>query len=446
MKFFKAPVLLAVGMGITVSLQAQENFRQAYEGFTRQNENHYIQFTEANERFYAQSLASDWQEFDQARRDPLPVGDKPKRQPGLKTQSGNRESVAPKPALPSAEPAANTDFFGHHVAPPPIEKPLPRLKGLERSQIAAFRSAFLRHPEFETLTLYTQFLAERYTGDDWAAIQLVQTVCQQLYRLRFEQQACSWILGQQRGLDIRLGRSVAGLELLVKSDQIWFDHPYFVLEGERFQVMDKAHYNQLANASLHIHSQAHPQASRHTRIHLSRGLKPALKQLQPSHLVWMEQTLSLDADHARYLSNLPVQAVGVYLHDTLPAYLAEQLNQWVRPALAGLPPPEQVAMLLKWLQNAPYSIDEEQFGYEKPMTLSELLYFQASDCEDRVYALAAVARHLLNIPVAALRFPNHLSAAVRIVDRWQEADPTFVGGGLGDRQPAYWQSEPEWYY
>ena len=78
-----------------------------------------------------------------------------------------------------------------------------------------------------------------------------------------------------------------------------------------------------------------------------------------------------------------------YLNDKQPDYLLKQLQNWQeleqeRPAM------DRFKSLLTHLQHWPYQIDQEQFGREKPLTLSESVFFPYTDCEDRVYALAAL--------------------------------------------------------
>lgn len=430
---FVAPVLLI----------ADEDLRQEYANFVGTSRSAYVQFTQANERYYAESLIRDWVSFNEARSDPYPGGEKPSVQPGSRTQSGNVPPVQPRQPL---APDESSDFFGHRVAPPPVGKTFPRLASADRSQLADFRRAFVQHADFHELALYVDFLRERYTGDAWASLQLLQVVCTQLYSRRLELQGCLWVLGQSQGLDIRVARSVAGLELLIKSEQQWFDHPYFTVGGDRLQVVDKNSYKALPDPRLQIHTKAHPQASDGAAIYLSRGLKPALRQARQLAFDWGDLKLTIDPDHARYLASLPTVDISDYLADVLPGYLQRQLSEGLLPLLERRSEEARIEFLLAWLQKLPYLVDEVQFGYEKPMTLTELLYFEASDCEDRVYALAVLARHLLGVKTAALKFPGHLSAAVKLNGRWREADPTYLGGGLDDRQPAYWQLEAEWYY
>ncbi|WP_373092017.1 hypothetical protein [Zhongshania sp.] len=440
---YKTVVLLTALTCIPFSVLAEADYRQQYDAFLSTSRSDYVTFTEANERLYAKSLAQDWKSFSEAQQDPLPPEHKPKLQPSHKTQRGNGVSASIKP-LASLENNSR-DFYGHHLTRPPVADILPRLKGLEPSALLSFRRAFLQHSAFETLSQYAQFLTQRYTEGPWAAIQLLAANCELLYTFREDQQGCLWILGQQQGLDIRVARSVGGLELLIKSPQTWFDHPYFLLGEERFQLIEKSHYIALPNPRLQIHTQPHPQAVRGVRIRPSRGLRLAMRHTR-SRVLGQQISISVDEDHARYLANLPILDITDYLDDSLPDYLAEQLQAPLLASLSGLTPQAQIEQLLKWLQALPYQIDEEQFGREKPMTLTELLYFDASDCEDRVYALAVIARRLLGIDVAALKFPGHLSAAVKLAGKWQEADPTYVGAGLNERQPVYWNIEPNWYY
>lgn len=111
---------------------------------------------------------------------------------------------------------------------------------------------------------------------------------------------------------------------------------------------------------------------------------------------------------------------------------------------------EAVNMLLRFVQTAfSYQTDKEQFNYEKVFFPEETLFYPYSDCEDRTILFSFLVKHLLKLDVIALRYSDHMAAAVEFSSQpkldgfvhknrhYTFADPTYINANIGMRMPKY---------
>ena len=420
------------------------SFEDEFENFNSEQTGTFERFNKDNENAFNEAFVEQWRAFNNALTEPAPSLPKPRLQPGQDQPRQTRNQGSATPAGPAQRTRTPTpragDFYGHPVLSLPLFR-LPSLSGVQPNNLLAFRQQALDSNDFHELIHLLGFMQQRLKADSYTTLALARRLCADYYPDNNNQLACSWILGQTHGLDVRLGERQQHLLVLTASAQQWYEQPYFDVDGQRLYIVNDEEYQGLSGDTF-IQTRRHEDATALTRVGLSRSFEPAL-----SNMVATERygaALQVDEDFVAWLYQLPLLTVKDYLDDPIPAYLSEQLADHFHSDTE--PATTLFIRLLEELQHWPYMIDEEQFGAEKPLTLSESLYFPYTDCEDRVYAMAAISRTFLGLPIAALRYPNHLSAAIQLEQRWQEADPTYIGATLGMRQPPYQGLTPEWFY
>lgn len=440
------PLLFLLGglvLPATALSDLADGFEQEFSRFADTSQQHFGQFSEANEKVFARDFIAQWHRFSEALSDPLPSLPKPRLQPGLQRAKQTESSTSAESTLPatSSRPRVSGGFYGHPLLDLPLLN-LPTLQGLQPNNLLQFREQALRNDDFIELIHLLGFTRQRIRADSYATVLLARQLCGNHFSTPNSATACGWILGQSQGLDVRVGLRQGTLLLLTPSQQEWYEQPFFQVDGMRLYIVNREAYLRLHGETF-LQSGHHADATALSRITLSHSFIPAQRTLHTSERLGLP--LKLDEDFVAYLYQLPLLQVRNYLNDGLPAYLREQLKDW--PLAQPLRPDQtRLKALLSNLQHWPYQIDQQQFGREKPLTLSESLFFPYTDCEDRVYALATLNKAFIHLDMAALRYPNHLSAAVRDEDEWLEADPTYMGARLGMRQPAYKNVEPEWLY
>lgn len=59
-----------------------------------------------------------------------------------------------------------------------------------------------------------------------------------------------------------------------------------------------------------------------------------------------------------------------------------------------------------------YKTDEEVYGKSKPMIAEEIFHYKWSDCEDRSSLFYSIAKEVVNFPMIAIAFSDHITIAV----------------------------------
>ncbi len=114
-----------------------------------------------------------------------------------------------------------------------------------------------------------------------------------------------------------------------------------------------------------------------------------------------------------WMSDYPIFAEGKYVETALSPATAERLYDELRPLLKDRSQLEQLELLAAFTRGAfVYKEDKRSYGYSKPMIPDEVLHYPVSDCEDRSALYFALVRDLLNLPVVAIAYNDHLSVAV----------------------------------
>ncbi|WP_068547687.1 hypothetical protein [Thalassotalea crassostreae] len=416
--------------------------KQSFNLFNQQTKQTFSAFSAANEKSYNEAFISAWQEFNQAIVEPVPNMPKPKTQPFVsssqKTETSSKTSKSTHVQQQKVH-LSYQGFYGHTLVQLPLTS-LPKLSNITTRALRTFRQQALHNSNFNELLSFLAFMQQRTEAKTYATVLLSKQICKQYYAGNAAI-ACAWVLNQSRGSDVRLGMRDKQLLLLAASSQQWYERPFFNVQNQRFYVVNHNDY-QRSVGPTQLQTQGHGDATKDVTIALSSELNPALKNT--IKVMRFKQQLTIDSDHLAFLYQLPQLHISDYLNDNIPGYIKKQITPWITNMAANNM--DRFTTLLSELQTLPYQIDDTQFGYEKPLTLTELLYFPYNDCEDRVYAMAAINKQWLGLELAALYYPGHLSAAIKINDQWLEADPTYQGASIGMRQPAYKNHEPEFFF
>ena len=120
-----------------------------------------------------------------------------------------------------------------------------------------------------------------------------------------------------------------------------------------------------------------------------------------------------DLSVVAWMRDYPIIAEGKYVETPLTSATAERLHEELRPLLQGKTQRQQLELLAAFTRGAfVYKEDRRGYGASKPMIADEVLHYPVSDCEDRSALYFSLVRDLLNLPVVAIAYNDHLSVGV----------------------------------
>ena len=257
------------------------------------------------------------------------------------------------------------------------------------------------------------------------------------------------------GYDVRLCYDTAQVYVYARTVEPLFEVP-IINEGDvRFVNLTAALTPRDGlTRSLKFHPLVPQPAGRSFSLSLARlpALTPRLQErvLSFAHEGQVYKLHAVaDRSILAWMNDYPVFAEGRYVETPLSQAASERLCDELRPLLAGRTPRQQVELLVAFTRNAfVYKEDKRIFGYSRPMIADEVLYYPASDCEDRSALFFALVRDLLDLPVIAIAYNDHLSVAVSSPDipgrgfvhngrRYNVCDPTGPVNSSEIGEPPY---------
>ncbi len=322
---------------------------------------------------------------------------------------------------------------------------------LSETVIAKFWETFSKKNYVATLQAFWQ-QKETLQLNDWGYYQLVKQSATQLYKNnQNEATLFTWFVLLKSGYKVRIGYTSGKAYLLMPCKTLIYEKTYFRLDqGEIFYVIEAKSGQQL---DLKIANFKYPEADKVLDLHLAQPLKLSNviknRELKFRHkFLDYSLNISFEAQTANYFKDYPLTDPIVYFKAMPSSILATSLAKELKPYLEGKSEKETVDFLLSFVQQGfAYQTDQEQFGYEKPFTVEETLYYPYSDCEDRAALFIYLVRNLLKLKVVALDYPGHMAAAVRFNEKIEGdyclvkgekyivCDPTYLNATSGQAMP-----------
>ena len=244
------------------------------------------------------------------------------------------------------------------------------------------------------------------------------------------------------GYDVRLCYGATEVFVYARTDDAVFEVPMVSLDAGRYVNLTAA----LASTEYHPRRlNMHPLRPLPSGAGMRFALE-TLPRLRPDvrertfRFRYAGRSIAIDAltdrTIAAYMHEYPFFDEGRYLEVALSPETRARLLAQLRPHLDTLGERAALEFLAAFTRGAfDYKEDKASFGYSKPMIPDEVLYYPVSDCEDRSALYFTLVRELLDVPIIAIAYDDHLSVAV--------ASETLRGGApLRHRGRDYYVCDP----
>ena len=298
--------------------------------------------------------------------------------------------------------------------------------------------------------------------NDWGYGNLVQTSSSRFFP--DDPQAAkllTWFAMLKSGYDVRLGYTDNDLFLFASSRRPITNTAYIKVEGNRYYNTNfqgknppKTKFRSYAKdypgnlKPLDLKFEEYPVMGKSEDVSKSLRFEHAGKNYRVD--------VEYDKNYIRFVNTFPGTSFDVFLASPMNPQAGTRLTEFVKQNVKGKSQVEAVNFVLAFVQKAfKYRTDREQFGFEKYFFPDENLFYDYSDCEDRVALFGYLAKNALNLDVVGLHYPNHLAAAVAFDGRvagdavkyegktYTVADPTYVNAGAGQAMPQFKNKLPK---
>lgn len=431
---------------------------------------------------YAKYLKGVWQEYQSFRgitSDSCPKPNRqpqfsPKAQPSVPIQLDPVSFQIPnpdkQPTLPISQPRKpkhddsqkyfELSFYGIPLQLPEPNKPF-SLTSYTPEAISNYWDKLLKENDYKHLISELKYIADQLVLNDWLRTELIRCYIDQWLasstpntRIIFRHFILTYM-----GYNIRLGLTKEKqLVLMIPFEQTVYARTYLQLGGNKYYIFydSKAEEKKLPSIST---CNLPERFSTRKSIDLSFQTPLALPNIQPIEFQLTDGNLSVNGTISKalisMLTHYPQMPIPTYATSTLLDDVRQHIVEQLKTQLAGLEKLEALNALIHFVQYAfRYATDKQQFGYEKPFFLEEILYYPACDCEDRSIFFAYLVRNVLNIDCHLINFPGHECTAVELSypikgvnysykgKKYYISDPTYIGATIGMCMPDYLQIQP----
>lgn len=295
---------------------------------------------------------------------------------------------------------------------------------VEEKSLIGFYKQMQRLP-FQTLLNDLKREKERMALNDWLYYRLLRKSVDLIFmdKSGVERELLEWFMLNQSGYNARL--TYLGKRVFVNvytRDEI-FEAPVVEDKGKRFVNLSSIsgeHFRE-GQALFLLNFIPNPEG-----LPFSFYLKklPALAPVTVArHLSfnYRGKTYAFDVEADQTLVEImkdyPLIAEFQYLETpfspTLRRDLLARFQEWTQ----GMAPYQTLEFLATFTRSAfVYKGDKVAFGKNKPMITDEVFFYPQSDCEDRVALMYNLVKSLLDLPMIAVAYPDHLTLAVDVPD------------------------------
>ncbi|MGN1232736.1 MAG: hypothetical protein ACI4UJ_04735 [Candidatus Cryptobacteroides sp.] len=454
--------LLTVFLAAVAFPAAAQEFEKLFEDFVKEAKAEDTRFKdEANKRF-ADFLSESWTEFRVMDAEEYPRKPKPGTAPVAPVQmpimpapvvESTPVQVLPKDITVQSEPmlagmlSFSFDFYGCPVSIQIPEKVANyRMSGNSEKEIAKFWKA-ISNSDYESLLGQLGGYASEMGLEGWSLYLLVEKTSKAVFGTgrENEMEVFKTFILNQLGMDARMGLADGKLKTMVNFKERVYSRMFCEFDGNNYYLDPE-----VQNVK---HLLSYP-------VNFSDSLSPVsiliLKQLhlgstetcsvvkRYSNVFGTNISLPINTSQCDFYLDYPQVDVDIYARAAYDGTFTSALTDALRPLISGKDESAQVNLLLKFLQfDFKYSIDEEQFGYEKPFFLEENFIYPGNDCEDRAILFSFLVKNLLGLDVVLLDYPGHIATAVCFNTdvagdsiqydgrRYTICDPTYVGAPVG---------------
>ena len=453
----------------SINCFAQDDFRKAFDEFTKKARSEYSDFREENNRKYIEFLKKAWEEY---KAEPaIPVPDEEEIPPVIYDEKKDTLVDTPLPVIditpsPDIEPQPTPvepieespvfssfefEYFGTPLKVRIGDGTKICLKSVSGEDLAAAWDDLL-NPANDNLLYDCLAIREEYKLCDWAYLLMLLELSGELQESDNEAVLMAAYLYSQSGYMMRLAASGDELFMLFASDYKIFGVPYFKIDDTNFyplkeispelKVADYSFPNEKKMSFMMKDEPVFAMSAEDRREFSSKEYPVTASCSINRNLLDF-----FDCYPMSMLNDNPMTIWAMYAETPLDKTVKEALYPSLKNAIKDYEVPVAADVLLDFVQSLAYGYDDKIWGRDRAFFAEETLYYPYCDCEDRAILYSHLVRDLLGLDVILVYYPGHLATAVKFNEpvkgdyisidneRYLVCDPTFIGAPIGMTMP-----------
>ncbi len=448
-------------------------YAQSYEEFLRSQNEAFSAYKEERDKAFSSYLKEEWkaykqsvgrQPYEEKKPEALPLAEisvskQPKEKvivhklpPAVANEIKPFEQLIIPPKVPE-QITLIFDFFGVELGMHYDKSMKLDIRGEVSKQMISKAWESLAKSEYVSSLNELKTFSKKLHLNDWAIYLLIKQVASHLYKNENEERIFTWFMLLKMDFDAHLAYQNNKVVLLLPIKGDLYNTVYYTLNQKHYYAID--YYAKGKLGSVMTYDNTYEGSSKELDFSIKTLPLFAQEKVYKSFFFKMHNknnnvSLAYDKNLFKFYATYPQVSYSHYFSAPASIFFDESLQKAFEPMIVGQSQSEALDLLLAFVQKAfGYKVDVKQFNEEKVMFPSETLFYDYSDCEDRAILFAYMVKRLLNLEVVGLKYTNHMSTAVHLLEniegeyinfkkkRYIVADPTYVNAKLGLSMPAY---------
>lgn len=317
------------------------------------------------------------------------------------------------------------DFYGDSLVLP-VEKSVhvSVVEPLSKNSILDFYNALKSAPYQPIVQKLLQYRDEKKL-DDWFYYQLIRTAAEKLSPKAANYHRYTlykWFLLNESGYSATTRFRNDTLLLYVRSEEIIYDIPYYMINDKQYVCLNYHDYNSQVDVdavsfkTLSLATNGNNRFSyKVTQLPVIKKNNYTVKQLQFDYKnKEYNFNVLLDQQVQKIFTNYPVVDYASQFNIPISQTTYNSLVPLLRDAVKNMNQQQGVDYLMQFTRSAfLFETDTKAYGKEKRLSVEQTLFYDYSDCEDRSAFFFFLVKEIYQLPMIVLSYPTHITVAVQ---------------------------------
>jgi hypothetical protein len=317
------------------------------------------------------------------------------------------------------------DFCGQQLNFPADKKEQPYLKGaLSAEAIISFYNQVL-NTNYPAAVQALKDYKQKYQPDDWLYYQLIRKTAQSISPKEnnyFQYTLYKWFFLKQSGYDAIIAITPTKMLFYIQCDENIYNIPFRMRNGKQYVCLNYHDYEKIDFIKENFIEVVLPAAETEKTFSYKVTKIPdfqATEYLEKDlHFTYNENEyhfkLKLTPQIQKLFNNYPVVDYSSYMNIPLSKETYNSLIPQLKKNMKGMKVKTGVDFLMRFTRYAfLFEPDSDHFGNEKRLSPEQTLFYDQSDCEDRVALFFYLVKEIYDLPMIVMEYPNHVSVAVK---------------------------------
>jgi len=257
--------------------------------------------------------------------------------------------------------------------------------------------------------------------NDWLFYKLIYTAVDHIWRKQGEKEKelLCWFLLSELGYDTRLTYLKDQVFIYVYSEDTLFEIPLIRDQGRTYANLTSYRRGKaLVREELFLLQYKPRSGGRPFSFYLTRHPRlPADVIRKDIHFAYRGEhyifPVEVNQTIVEVMEDYPYFSESQYLEVPLSSFSFNTLVPHLRRIIHGKSSFDALQLLAAFTRSSfQYKEDKSFFGKSKPMIADEVLYYPYSDCEDRSALFFQLVKTLLDLPMVAIAYEDHLTIGI----------------------------------